>query len=328
MIFQSNINNAGSSKRPLPGIPGNNNLKKVKISMLLLITTLFITLSFQQAPCQTLVKVVSKKIERSFPFKSDFELNIEGEKAEVSIQTWDKKEVKIVLELIAKHPDAAVAERDLGNMHYLAERIKNKIYLRNYLKTEADTPPNESLLSARYTILVPEECPVYLKNQYGTISAQNLTNRLSIKSEFSSVGLQDIKGFLDMYSRFGDIFAERLNADVSLHTRRSDITLKEMSGRYNITSYYGVLNLFATADLLDLNIDAEKSDVNFYHPNPKSLGYVVAANYGGFNFPTDLRVKMLENTPAMKKYEFRPSTEIGATVSIKITFGEVNIEKR
>ncbi len=40
------------------------------------------------------VQVITKKIEKNFQYKDGYEVNIEGEKAEVNIQTWEKKKFR------------------------------------------------------------------------------------------------------------------------------------------------------------------------------------------------------------------------------------------
>ncbi|MBK9012651.1 MAG: hypothetical protein IPM82_00365 [Saprospiraceae bacterium] len=54
---------------------------------------------------QTTLQVVTKVMENTFPYKNGTEVNIEGEKAEIKVETWNRSEVKVLVELIAKHTD-------------------------------------------------------------------------------------------------------------------------------------------------------------------------------------------------------------------------------
>ncbi len=295
---------------------------KACISLLLLLP---FSLSWGQ---QAVLQVVTKKVEKSFSYKPGYEVNIEGEKADVSIQTWDKNEIKVELELIAKHKDQSVALKDIENLKYLAKRVKNKVYLRNYVSSEEGTPKPLAALTARYLITLPEECPVYLKNHFGEANISNLTNSLRVNSEFSSIGLDNIQGTVDVQSRFGDIIGDLIDGQVRINSRRSDVLLTNISGSYDITSHYGVIRIFAEDELLKLNLDATHSDVYFINPNPAFYSYNLEANQGDISVPDDLKLALLEDQPSLKRYRFKPpSREYFATITLTVTFGNINLEK-
>lgn len=276
---------------------------------------------------QNTLQVVTKKIEKSFPFRDGYEVNIEGEKAAVVIQSWEKNEILVRLELTAKHADQATAERDLEAMNYVTQRVKNKIYLRNYLSAAEGSPKPESNFTASYVIYVPERCPVYLKNYFGEASISNLTNRLRVHGEFSKIGLENIQGVIDLKTRFGDILGQHLDGQVAINARRSDIILREISGSYDITAQYGVIKIFAEDQLLKLNIDADRSDVYFYNPDPETYAYNLTANYGRITFPSNLEFTQLEDQPDLKKISFRPPQEFFANITITVTIGDIYVEK-
>lgn len=277
---------------------------------------------------QVTVQVITKKIEKQFPYQEGYELNIEGEKAEVIIEAWDKETVAVTLELSAKHPDKAVAERDLKAMQYLTQRVKNKIYVRNYLSVKDGESPPESSFQAIYRVQVPPSCPVYLKNHFGAASISNLTNSFRFNGEFSPIDLDNLKGSLDLRSRFGDIFGDQLDGQVSIWSRRSDITLNDIRGSFDITAQYGTLKIFAEDQLLKLNIDAEKSDVYFLNPNPAFYGYTLTANNGSVVFPGELTYEEEETGPDQRKIKFRPpAKEYFANITITVTIGDIHVEK-
>lgn len=277
---------------------------------------------------QAVLQVVTKKIDKSFAYKPGYEVNIEGEKADVSIQTWDKNEIRIELELIAKHKEQAVALKDIESLKYLAQRVKNKVYLRNYVSTEEGAPKPSAALSARYLITLPEECPVYLKNHFGEANISNLKNSLRVNSEFTSIGLENIQGTVDLQSRFGDIIGDLIDGQVSINSRRSDILLTNISGSYDITSHYGVIRIFAEDQLLKLNLDATHSDVYFYNPNPAFYSYNLSANQGSIKVPEDLKLALLEDQPSLKRYRFKPpQREYFATITLTVTLGDIHLEK-
>ncbi len=275
---------------------------------------------------QTALQVVTKTIEKTFPYKNGVEVNIEGEKAEIQVETWNKNEVKVLLELVAKHPTRTTAEKDLDRMSYSTEQHGNKIYFRNYTENPKNSKKPESDLKAIYTITLPADCPVYLKNHFGLANVANLRKALRINSEFSKIKLENLKGQIGIDTRFGDLEGKNIEGNVTINSRRSDLTLHDIKGTWNINAQYGVLKFFTnpSPELLTMNIEAEKSDVYFFDPKPSAYGYTLTAHYGNITVPSDLKFNYLENSSQLKKAIF--SSRLGSSnISVKISFGDITI---
>ena len=289
----------------------------------------FTTVAGGIAVAQTTVQVVTKSVEKRFDYQKGDEINIEGEKAEVSIESWKKQQIFIKIELIAKHPERKIAEQDLNQLTYEAKREKNKIYLRNYITVPEGQAKAQSKLSVKYTIYLPETCPVYLKNHFGSASISNLTNSLRVNSKFSKIDLIDIRGLIEVTTRFGDLIGERLDGRMSVNSRRSDVMLHDIRGSYDIQAYYGMVKIFSEDELLDLKVDAEKADVFLYAPNPAMYGYKLTSKQGKINLPKSFDVKEVQNTQVLKQVEVRPiEQEYYQNVTIRVTFGNITVDKK
>lgn len=271
--------------------------------------------------------VITKRIEKSFAYKAGYEVNIEGEKAEVVIESWEKAEISILVELIAKHPEQAVAEAELEKMKFLAERVRNKIYLRNYIANPEGEAKPQSRLEARYLIRLPADCPVYLKNYFGATTVSNLSKRFRFFGEFSKVGLENVQGEIDLRSRFGDIIGNSIGGVVAINARRSDITLEGISGQFNIEAQYGLIQILSSAGLLGLDIKAQKSQVYLFDPRLSDFGLLLTAQEGNIYYPSGLRMNLLSNTDALKKAEFKPRQEYYPSITITVSFGDIHLEK-
>ena len=270
---------------------------------------------------------VTKRLEKTFTYQAGYEVNIEGEKADVVIETWDKPEIGISLEMTARHPEKAVAEADVEKIRYLAKRVKNKIYIRNYISLKEGEKEPASNLHAQYTIKVPEECPVYLKNYFGVANVSNLSNRFRFFGEFTKIGMQNIRGNIDLRSRFGDINGNTLDGNVSIASRRSDISLENISGSYDIDSQYGLVAIYSIGELLKLDINAEQGDVFLFDPKIREYGYNLQAQNGRMHVPENLDMELLANSTDIKKMNFKPNEEFYPNITISVTFGDLHIQK-
>ena len=112
-----------------------------------------------------------------------------------------------------------------------------------------------------------------------------------------------------------------------VNARRSNITLSEITGRYDITAQYGILRIFADQNLLDLNIEAEKSEVFLFSPNPRIFSYELEAKHSEVKLPSDMAFKFEDSNVAVQKASFKPEREYFANISLTVSFGEVTVEK-
>lgn len=275
----------------------------------------------------TIWQVVTKKIEKTFPYRPGYEVNVEGEKAEIKVETWDKPEIYIRLELTAKHPEKAVAERDVEKIKYLAERVQRKIYARNYVAEGKDIPKPEASLYAKYLIKVPAECSVYLKDYFGEIDVSNLVNRLRVHSEFTSIGLNNMGGQMDIKTKFGDLVGQGIDGSMKVNSRRSNVTLSELKGQFDIESYFGIIKIFADDQLVDMNIVGEKTDVYLFNTNPNANGYALSAKHGNLKMPKEMNINYVENNLNLKQITFKPSQDFYPSISVSVTFGDIVVQK-
>jgi hypothetical protein len=273
---------------------------------------------------QTTLKIASKSLKEHFNYLPGMEVNVEGQKAEIVIETWDKNSVEILIDFIAKHPSEMVAKKDLKSIKYSFKTIGNKVYFRNFIKSEDGSSP-QAQLKATYTIRLPNTCPVYVKNHFGSTHVSELTKSFTLNSEFSEIILKDLKGIIDVQTKYGDITGDGIHGNVSMNARRSDITLTDISGDFDVYTAFGIVKLFTDHRLLNsLNIDGEQSDVYIFDPLPSSYGYELTAHYGSITTPRDLKFNYIENNQSIKKAVFIPSKEM-ASISINITFGDIII---
>ena len=292
---------------------------------LLLLTLLCTRVSAQTD--NSLREVVTKTIENTYPYKPGNELAVEGEKAEIFVETWDKQKISVKVVMTARHPQLEQAEEDLKNLDYISEIAGQKIFLKNKLVDKAKRSRSE--LTVHYYITLPEECPVYLKSHFGGATISNLRNQLRINGEFSAINIDNVQGILDIRSRFGDITGERIDGNVSINSRRSDINLYDIGGTFTINAQYGELKISPNISLRELRISADKSDVYLYEPlGGEVLAYDFSLNNGQIKLPDGRRVIELEQTAEVRRMAIRPREERKGTVTANISFGDLYLSNQ
>ncbi len=274
---------------------------------------------------EIVLQVVTKSVEKTFPYQTGNELIVEGEKAEIKIITWDNPEIHVSVDVVSKHPERITAEADLEKMNLELAQKGVEIVIRNFVNKD-DKEGVVSNIRAKYTIKVPAECPVVLDNYFGHAVIQDLDNSLYLNSEFTTIGLNNIKGKVGIQTRFGDIAGEAIEGDVNITAHRSNITLSRLGGTFNIDAKYGTLKIYAEQSNINLNINAEKSDVYFFDTTPSFYNYDLQAHNGVISVPNLMDFDFEEKSQQVQRASFKPSDELGGVrVAINVSFGEIKI---
>ena len=297
-------------------------------SLALLLLSIFLS----EAPAlgqatRDLREVVTKTIEDTYAYRAGSELAVEGEKAEIYVETWSRQEISVRVVMAARHPKLEVAKRELENLEFLTEVAGQKIFLKNR-RRDADVKP-ESELTVEYYITLPEECPVYLKSHFGGATISNLRNRLRINGEFSAINIDNVQGLLDIRTRFGDIVGEKIDGNVVINARRSDISLLDVGGTFTINAQYGELKLSPNLNMRDLRVNADKSDVTIYEPvGGEGLAYELSSNNGELRVPDNRQLIELDRTSEWRRIQIGPNSERIGTITASVTFGNLTLGRQ
>lgn len=259
------------------------NRQNIRLILPFLQLSLIVFLAFN-LNAQTTLQVVTKVIEKSFSAQPILE--IEAEKAAIFIEIWDKAEVKVSLELAAKHPDKKIAVTDLEMMKYVIEKIGGKLFLKNYLAVENLKNKPNSNFKAKYTIFLPKNTALNITNSFGKIYAKALTNKLKIKADFCKIELEDITGDVKLNTHYGELFLNEINATLSINTDRSDVMISNLAGESKLNSSFGNINITSlTKPFKKLEITANKADLKLIGPSFKNKNYKYAYPKIGLHKP-------------------------------------------
>ena len=209
------------------------------------------------------MQVVTKSTERVFAFSETKKVQIQVERAEVDVNVWNRSEIKIMVELMAKHPDRAVASSDLENFKYATEIVGNTVYVRNYVLLPKGAAKPQANLKARYRLFLPASCTVNIQNSFGKITVEGLDKEIQLKADFCAVILQNISGKIVLDAHFGTLQAENLNGNFALNTDRSDCQLKNIKGTCRIRADYGSIDIDTDKTLVKMDVKTNQTTLKY-----------------------------------------------------------------
>ncbi|MDO7847884.1 hypothetical protein Q5H92_16080 [Hymenobacter sp. M29] len=241
-----------------------------------------------QAPATRTVQVVTRTIEQQLPCPAGTLVRIRAEKAAVRVQGWDQPTVRLVLRLSARHPERAVAEQELPVARYQFEAHGRTIDVVNYFALAASAPALRSDLRADYTLMVPANVAVELRNAYGQTAFTGLTGRQTISQEFGPITLLRLRGSLTVTAKYADLTGRDTDLTLDCDADKSAVSLLGAAGRYTIRNRYGTIAVEPAEGLKSLDIEAERTEVKLVLARPERFSYRLSCSQGPLQLPPEL----------------------------------------
>ncbi|TVT37800.1 hypothetical protein FNT36_21775 [Hymenobacter setariae] len=250
----------------------------------LLVAWLMVGPAWAQAP--RTVQVVTRTVSQTLDCPAGTVVRIRADRATVRVQGWDQPTLRVVLRLSARHPERAVAEKDLPTAQYRISPQAGAIDLVNYQTLAAGTPAPASDLRADYTIFMPAANALQVANTYGQTQLIGLTGRQKLTQDFGQVELRQLRGSLDATVHYADLTGSDLQLAFTCQAEKSALVLKTIAGGYAIRNRYGSIRLEPTPELTGINIDAERTEITMLPPPLTQFNYQLAANHGTLSVPS------------------------------------------
>ena len=275
---------------------------------------------------ETTLHVVTQTIQKEWDWQPDKTLVLNGENAIITIEAWDKKTIQSTTELIAKHPDKKVAQRDVKAQKAIGETTKRTILLGNQLVLEKGMEKPASNLKAKFTIYAPKNCALRIKNRFGSIDIKGIKNTVTINSQFTKLNLEEVKGEINLSSNFGDIIGQQLTGEVKIDANRSDIQLDHPSGNFVIAAKYGLVTILEDKNRqFDLDIKGKKTNVIFIEPVLFAHNFRLATEFGEITVPMNAAFKFLENSQQRKEAILNRKGN-ASQISVVLSFGDITFQ--
>lgn len=274
-----------------------------------------------RAGAQTTLQVVTQTVQKTVAWKPGYEVEINGEKAEVLVEPADGNTVSVRAELSAKHPVLDSAKADVNAWKFVVSTVGKKIYIRAYIGLAPGQPLPVSNLKAKITVSLPKQCPVNLRNKFGQARLDGLQGPVALSGEFCNFTLTNLGGKVQVDSRYGDVTGRNLGGAVQVDAKRADVSLANLRSDCSVRSEYGAVRVDAGQDTGNLMVKATKSDVSVQVPDRLRHNIRLNAQYGQVEVAKNLPFKA-ESASAANWQQGQGRPEINVSTS----FGKIIVE--
>ena len=213
-----------------------------------------------------------KFIEKSHKVSTSTVLRIENKFGKVEVNSWDKSEFSIKIEMIGKGRNEERAQRILDNIDVAINESGSEISYKTQIPSN-NKSRNEEGFEINYTIYMPENNPLRIDNSFGDVTMGNRGADLDLDVSYGSMKVGNVEGFSDIRLSFGSGSIER--------TEESEFVVKyskldiESGTRMDLEQGFSDVEI---GDVTDLEIESKYGGVEI-----EKAGKVDAeAHFSGF----------------------------------------------
>lgn len=170
----------------------------------------------------------TRKYERQFTVKEGGEIIVEADAGTVKIDSWEKNEVSVVVEIEGSDSRAEKYKVEFtqeGNTITVTGKVRDKSFFKWHVGD----------LEAYYTIYTPKKFNTAVKTSGGNIESKNLAGKADYFTSGGNIRTQKLEGGVILSTSGGNIDAAEINGDVDAETSGGNVILDHIVG--NVKGY-------------------------------------------------------------------------------------------
>ncbi|MBC6427337.1 MAG: hypothetical protein GDA51_12930 [Ekhidna sp.] len=142
-----------------------------------------------------------KHIEKNYQISSSTRLNIENKFGKVEVNNWEKDEFSVRIEIVGKGRNEERAQRILDAIAIDINQNSNDISFETEIESRKNK--NQEGFEINYTVYMPEDNPLYVKNSFGDVTMGDRKGNLELNVSYGSMKIGDIEGNAQIRLSFG-----------------------------------------------------------------------------------------------------------------------------
>ncbi len=163
-----------------------------------------------------------KYIEKSYTVDNSTTLRIENKFGKVEVNSWEKNEFSVKVEMIGRGRNEERAQRILDNLTVDISEGSSEISFRTEISN--NKTKNEEGFEVNYTIYMPQSNPLYVKNSFGDVTMGDRGSELDLDVSYGSMKVGNVTGNTKIKLSFGGgSIGDIQDGDVTVKYSKLDI---------------------------------------------------------------------------------------------------------
>ena len=186
-----------------------------------------------------------KTVEKNYKVGAATKLSIENKFGKVAINSWDKNEFDVKIEIIGKGRNEERAQRILDAIEIDITESSSEIVF----ETEFDKfkNKNEEGFEINYTVYMPESNPLDIRNSFGDVTMGDRRGDLDLNVSYGSLRVGDATGDVEIKLSFGSGSVNEI-ADGEVTVKYSNLEI-ENAGRLDMNQGFSDVEINEVEDL-------------------------------------------------------------------------------
>ena len=227
-----------------------------------------------------------KKIERTFPVKSDGTLYLDSDVGNISVVGTDKEELEV--RVVATGSDEQLRKFDVS-----FDQTGNDVKVKGELKRKHFGWFGDNWLDIQFEIRVPSSYNLSLRTSGGNIEIENVKGKINGETSGGNLDFTGLNGDVSMSTSGGNVTIKKSDGNFKLETSGGNMIAESITGPLHMETSGGNIDITG----LDGKVDASTSGGNV-HASLKSNKGVDLSTSGG-----NISVKLPKTVTAHVKAE-------------------------
>ncbi|WP_052738776.1 hypothetical protein [Pontibacter korlensis] len=289
-----------------------------------------------------------KTIDKTFKVSSKDVLNIENQWGKVHVNTWDKNEMRVKVDIIARASTDARAQEILNSVSVQESRDGNTYFFRTKKEPIRISDHNSNRgLEINYTIYMPAENAIAVKNSFGDVYLASLKGKADIDVKHGTFKCDRLTNSGNTVKlTYGSGSCGYINGGV-ISVAYADMKVAEAGGLQG-TSKYSDFSVGSLEDVMEMDVkygsfridnisknirkislDSGFTPLNLNFADNTAFNFDVNVQFGNFNVDKSLvTITSLEKSYTSAEYKGRfGGTSPKGVVSINSKYGDVKFTK-
>jgi hypothetical protein len=237
----------------------------------------------------------TKAYSKSYSLGSSDKVSLTNQFGEMKINTWDKNEVKVDVQIEGKSDDERRAQEILDRISISDGKGSGTVFFKTKFEDQKDDKDknrehrNEGM-KINYTVYLPAGNALHASNQFGPMTIPDYRGPIELESKFGSLKAGKLTNAKEVSLEFGKGEIQEVSGG-QLNIKFSEGTVGQLSGDVNTDLEFSQVKLNLDNDVKSLNIDNSYSSVYLDLEKNFSANWDIRTSHGEFSNKTAFAIK-------------------------------------
>ncbi len=246
-----------------------------------------------------------KKVDHTYKVSSNATLDIDNQFASLTIETWDKAEVKIDASISARTNKKETTDLLLSSLGVEHSMKNNTVNIKAGIIHNTGKNNNikgKTSFEVDMIIYAPRDISLVLKNKFGKVVLPKLTNKVNLDVEFGNVEVSEIGANNKIRVKFGGLKIDKItNPDIVVEFLSGRSIVSQIEGTGKITSKFSNV-CFNVTKGGNIDVVTEFGDVYLVHDKTGAQNITVQTEFGKLKNNSSLPLMLKESNHNKAKY--------------------------